>query len=138
MKTRIFIGLITAAICLALPYLSRLPYGLEWVEQYRPDDGYFSSGMLFFQVFAVIPSIVTFLSAIVSRSPYYLPVLLASFAAFAFLILFHHANDLAADAQSALTLIFIPIFAAGGAILAGGIGLAIQEIWLKPKSAMRK
>ena len=133
MKTRVGIGLITALMCLLLPYISRLPYGLDWVAQYQPNGGYFSAGMIFFLAFAILPSIFTFLSALVSKAPCYLPVLLSSFTAFGILAICHHANDLAADAQSGLTLIFIPMFAAGGAIFSGIIGFGIQELWVKPK-----
>lgn len=126
MKTKVKLGLAAATGCLIVPILSRLPKGVEWVAQYRPDEGHFIGGILFFGGFALIPAVVVFVAFLVSREPRFFPGLFATAAAYATLIYLHHDNDLAADAQAALTLVFIPLFVAFIAALCAGAGLLVQ------------
>ncbi|MBP84992.1 MAG: hypothetical protein CMO61_14210 [Verrucomicrobiales bacterium] len=127
MKIQMELGLIAGSLCLAIPFLSRLPRGSDWVAQYLPDEGHFISGTLLFGAFAIIPAIVVFTAALISKSPFYLPVVISALTAIAMLAYWHHDNDLAADAQAAISLIFIPIFAACFAIVGGAVGVGLQS-----------
>jgi hypothetical protein len=126
MKPKLKLGLAAALVCLILPLLSRLPRGMDWVAQYYPDKGYVLIAILFFGGCALVPAIVVLVAFLVSRGPRYWPGLFASLAAWGLLIYWHHDNDLAADAQSALTLIFIPLYAAAIAAVAALLGWIVQ------------
>lgn len=113
MKTRIKIGSIAALLCIAMPFLSRLPGGFDWVAQYLPDKGRFLVVALLMGAFALVPAIVVFFAALLSKPPFYFPVLFSTLVALAMLGYWHHDNDLVADAQAAISLAIIPIYAAG-------------------------
>jgi len=125
------------AICAALsiayvnlvPYLCRLPRGVGWATQYLPEEGKLALGLLFFGAFAslpAIPLIVAFGQR--RRLPSTLPVCLATVTVL--LIYWHHDYDLASDAQAALGLIFIPIYALG-LTTAVGAGSAAVELLVR-------
>ena len=110
---------------IALPYLSRLPRGLDWVLSYLPDEGKLLFGLLFFAAFACLPAIVM-IGALKSLAPFnprlaLLPFLVMSIAT----ILAHYDYDLSSDAQAAIWLVVAPVIVAflGGAttvlVLAG-------------------
>ncbi len=126
MKPQIKIGVIAGLLCLTMPFLSRVPQGSKWVAQYLPDDGHLIGGTLFFGAFAMAPAVAVFCAALISRPPFYFPVLISTLVAVAMLGYWHHDNDLAADAQAAISLIFIPIYAAALALVAGVVGIGIQ------------
>jgi hypothetical protein len=128
MKPKLKLGLAAALLCLILPLLSRLPRGMDWVAQYFPDKGHVLIGILFFGGCALVPAVVVLVAFLVSRGPRYWPGSLAAVAAWGLLVYFHHDNDLAADAQSALTLIFIPLYAAAIAAGAGALGVVVQAL----------
>jgi len=132
MKPKLKLGLAAALVCLILPLLSRLPRGMDWVAQYYPDKGYVLIAILFFGGCALVPALVVLVAFLFSRGPRYWPGLFASLAAWSLLIYFHHDNDLAADAQSALTLIFIPLYAAAIAAGAALFGWIVQ--WFAGKN----
>ena len=126
MKTRIRIGLVAAMLCLAVPLLSRIPRGVDWVTQYLPEEGHLIGGLFFLGAFAMIPAVVVFGAAVLSRPPFYFPVVISTLVAIAMLGYWHHDNDLAADAQAAISLIFIPIYAAVLSLVAGVAGIGLQ------------
>jgi hypothetical protein len=126
MKPKLKLGLAAALVCLALPLLSRLPKGMPWVAQYFPDEGYVLIAILFFGGCALVPAAVVLVAFLVSRGPRYWPGLLAAVTAFVMLAYWHHDNDLAADAQSALTLVFIPLYVAAIAAAAAFLGWLLQ------------
>ena len=126
MKTRIKIGSIAALLCIAMPFLSRLPGGFDWVAQYLPDKGHFLLGALLMGVFALVPAIVVFFAALLSKPPFYFPVLFSTLVALAMLGYWHHDNDLAADAQAAISLAIIPINASSLAFAGGLVGIVCQ------------
>lgn len=128
MKPKLKLGLAAALVCLILPLLSRLPRGMDWVAQYYPDKGYLLIAILFFGGCALIPALVVLVAFLVSRGPRFWPGLFATVTAWVMLIYWHHDNDLAADAQSALTLIFIPLYAAAIAAVAAVLGWIVQLI----------
>ncbi len=129
MKTQIAIGMWAAISCLAMPFLCRMPRGVTWVAQYLPDEGHLIGGMLFFGAFALVPAVIVFCAGLISKPPFYLPVVISTLVALTMLGYWHHDNDLAADAQAAISLIFIPICAGGFALIGGSIGLGIQAIF---------
>lgn len=100
---------------------------MPWVAQYFPDDGYLLIAILFFGGCALVPALVVLVAFLVSRGPRYWPGIFAAAAAFVTLSFLHHDNDLAADAQSALTLVFIPLYAAAIATLAAAVGWLVQK-----------
>ena len=128
MKPTLKLGLAAALLCLILPLLSRLPRGMDWVAQYYPDKGYVLIAILFFGGCALVPALVVLVAFLVSLGPRYWPGLFAAVTAWALLIYWHHDNDLAADAQSALTLIFIPLYAAAIAAVAALLGWIVQFV----------
>jgi hypothetical protein len=101
---------------------------MDWVAQYYPDKGYVLIAILFFGGCALVPALVVLVAFLFSRGPRYWPGLFASLVAWAMLIYWHHDNDLAADAQSALTLIFIPLYAAAIAAVAALLGWIVQFV----------
>jgi hypothetical protein len=127
MKTQTKIGLLAGSLCLAIPVLSRLPRGSDWVAQYLPDEGHFISGTLLIGAFAMIPAIIVFFTALISKSPLFLPVVISTLTTITMLAYCHHNNDLAADAQAAISLIIIPIYAACFAIVGGAVGFGLQS-----------
>ena len=127
MKTKITIGILAGLLCLAMPFISRIPRGSAWVAQYLPDEGNFVSEAIFFGGFAVILAVVVFCSALLARAPYYLPVVASIMTTAILLGLWHHDNDLTADAQAAISLVFIPIYAAGAALITSLSGFGLQE-----------
>ncbi len=128
MKQRIVIGSIAAAFCLAIPFLCRIPRGSDWVAQYLPDEGHVISGTLLFWCFAMIPAVLVFCAGLVSKPPFYFPALISTLVALSMLGYWHHNNDLAADAQAAISLIFIPIYSAALAVVGGLVGLGLQSL----------
>lgn len=110
-----------------LPYLSRLPYGMEWVKQYLPDDGIFSLGMYFFHTFYSVPAVILVLS-IYSSKKYAIPFLSTFLVLTTITLFLNHDYDLASDAQAAIGLIFIPMIEAFFAALALGLGYGIQHL----------
>ena len=127
MKAQTKIGLIAGFLCLATPFLSRLPRGSDWMAQYLPDEGHFILGSLFFGAFAMFPALVVFFAARFSQSPFYFPVVFGTLVAISMLWHWHHDNDLAADAQAAISLVFIPIYSAGLAVVGGIFGFGLQR-----------
>ena len=105
----------------ALPYLSRLPRGLDWVAQYWPDPGFEVVGLIFFHAFYSLPAIPLINSLREDGRPGFvwaLALVLASTVSW----LFHMDYDLAADAQAATGLVILPAMIAGLAwvVLAAG------------------
>jgi hypothetical protein len=111
MYKKVSLLIVVLVLAFLMPYLSRIPgtvvHGSDWFWSYLPDV----SGFLFFSVFNLI-SIIPLLAAglffafgrfKVSFALTALTHLIATF-------YFHHDYDLAADAQAAIGLIFIPIF----------------------------
>jgi hypothetical protein len=94
-----------------VPYACRIWRGLDWVAQYLPDQGKLVSGLLLFGGFAslaAIPLVVSFLLRKWIPITFVVSIIVAT----ALLSFWHHDYDLASDAQAAIGLAFIPIFAA--------------------------
>ncbi|MGH8320711.1 MAG: hypothetical protein ACRESI_02025 [Gammaproteobacteria bacterium] len=117
-KARIAVVLIG----ILLPYLSRLPHGIPWLEQYT-DTGI--GGFLFFGAFNAIAWISIVAISFLYRRPASLlaPCLLG----FGYLAWAHYSLDLASDAQAAIALIFIPIYSLLPIVIGGVIGYVFDR-----------
>jgi len=94
----------------ALPYISRLGGGLDWVMQYIPSSDRLFLGLLFFAVFSAIPGVVLAAMAAGSKGEAKLPLVAAFLVASVLTIDFHRDYDLASDAQAAIGLVIWPIY----------------------------
>lgn len=105
-----------------LPYLVRIPGGSSWLHQYT-DVGI--GGFLFFGIFNAIPWI-----AILSFTFLYkrkLSIIAPALFGFIPLAWVHSVYDLSADAQAAIGLVFIPIYALVPIAMGGIIGYLIDR-----------
>ena len=75
----------------------------------------------------MIPAIIVFFTALISKSPFFLPVVISTLTTITMLAYCHYNNDLAADAQAAISLIIIPIYASCFAIVGGAVGFGLQN-----------
>lgn len=98
--------LIVMLVGILLPYAARLPHGIGWLAQYT-DTGI--GAWLFLGAFnAIAWGAIIAVSLLYKRpSSLWAPALLG----FGFLAFAHYSLDLAADAQAAVALVFIPIYA---------------------------
>lgn len=110
-----------------LPYLSRLPHGAEWVKQYLPDEGFFIPGLFFFHSFYSMPAVILIIS-VYSSKRYAIPFITTFLVLTLITVYLNHDYDLAADAQAAIGLIFIPMIEAFFAALALAAGYGIQHL----------
>jgi len=89
-----------------LPYAARLPRGIGWLQQYT-DNG-IGAGLFLGAFNAIAWGAIIAVSFLYKRpSSLWAPALLG----FGFLAFAHYSLDLAADAQAAIGLVFIPIYA---------------------------
>ena len=104
-----------------LPYVARLPRGAEWLQQYT-DSGF--AGLLLLTKFnAIAWGALLAISFLYQRPASLLaPCLLG----FGYLFWAHNTLDLAADAQAAIVLAFIPIYALVPIAIGGVIGYAVD------------
>ena len=128
MRRQNIFGIASAVSCLMMPFLCRIPRGSEWVAQYLPGDGMTFAGSLFILAFSAIPAVVVFCAAQVSKPRYYLPVLASAAVALLGLANYHSGNDLTADAQSAISLVIIPFYVSGPALIAAIAGYGVQYL----------
>jgi hypothetical protein len=108
----------------ALPYLARLPRGAAWLQQYTHLSGL--AGFLFLSAFNAIPVIAMLALTFVYRKRS--SALFPAAAGFAFLGWHHAQLDLSADAQAAIALIFIPIYALAPIALGAGLGFLFDRL----------
>lgn len=111
-----------AIVGILLPYIVRVPRGTAWVEQYTNLS---VGSFLFFNALNAIAwgSIVA-LSFFFRRPA---PLLIPCAMGFAFLAWAHYTLDLASDAQAAIALIFIPIFALLPITFGGAFGYVVDR-----------
>ena len=110
----------------ALPYLSRLPRGTDWVAQYLPDEGFTVIGLIFFHALYSTPAIPLINSLRKSEGPR-LYWMLALLSVTVLTWLFNKDHDLAADAQAATGLVIFPIMAMGSAYGILALGRKFQK-----------
>jgi len=111
-KARIAIVL----LAILLPYLARLPGGMAWLAQYTNAD---VRGWLFLQAFNAIAWGSILAISLLYRRP--VPLLVPALFGFSYLAWAHYSLDLAGDAQAAVGIVFIPIYALVP-IFFGGVG----------------
>lgn len=105
-----------------LPYLARLPGGIEWLQQYTDIS---IGGWLFFGAFNAIAWGSILAISFKYKRP--LSLIAPCLLGFGFLAWAHYTVDLAADAQAAIALIFIPIFALLPIAIGGIVGYWIDQ-----------
>ena len=110
----------------ALPYLSRLPRGLDWAAQYLPDEGWLVFGLLFFHALYSAPAVPLIKSLRESEKPG-LFWALALLAVTVLTWVFNKDYDLAADAQAATGLVIYPLLAMGAAYGILALGRKFQK-----------
>lgn len=109
-----------------LPYLARLPGGSSWLHQYT-DVGI--GAYLFLGVFnAIAWGAILFCTYLYKRK---LPIIFPVLFGFVPLVWVHSIYDLSADAQSAVGLVFIPIYALVPIAVGGAIGYLIDRYLMK-------
>ena len=124
-KARILVVLLG----LLLPYATRLPRGAEWLHQYT--DLSFG-GWLFLGAFNAIAWGAILVVSFLYRRP--VSLFVPSLLGFGFLAWAHYTLDLAADAQAAIALIFIPIVALAPILVGAAIGYFLDRR-SRPQSA---
>lgn len=92
----------------ALPYLSRLSRGTDWVAQYLPDEGLLVPGLIFIHLFYSLPAI-PLIWALRHKEKPGLVWTLALLVATALTWILHKDYDLSADAQAAIGLVTFPL-----------------------------
>lgn len=98
--------LLVMLVGILLPYAARLPRGIGWLQQYT-DNG-IGAGLFLGAFNTIAWGAIIAVSFLYKRpSSLWAPVLLG----FGFLAFAHYSLDLAADAQAAIALVFIPIYA---------------------------
>ena len=128
MKKRTLIYCLFAYV-IFLPYLCRLYRGPGWAVQYLP-IGLFNNlftellfaipGILFFGCFSAltaIPSVICLRYWKHVPATFFISLVITT----VLLVYFHHDYDLAADAQAAIGLFFIPLYTAAVTIIVSGI-----------------
>jgi len=114
--------IVVALVGILLPYAVRLPRGLTWLHQYL-DVGL--GGFLFFGGFNAIAWVAILALGSLYKRP--VSLLVPSLSGFGFLGWAHYSLDLAADAQAAIALVFIPIYALLPIAVGGLIGYGLDR-----------
>lgn len=125
-KARVIVMLVG----ILLPYAARVPHGIGWLTQYT-DNGI--GAALFLSAFnAIAWGAIILVSLLYKRaSSVWAPALLG----FGFLAFAHYSLDLAADAQAALGLVFIPIYALVPIAIGAIIGYFMDRAGRVPSAA---
>ena len=105
-----------------IPYLARLPGGVDWLSQYTHAD---LRGWVFLQAFNAIAWGSILAISFLYRNP--VSVLAPSLLGFGYLAWAHYTLDLAADAQAAVGIVFIPIYALLPITVGGAVGYVLDR-----------
>lgn len=128
------LGLFCAIVSFFLPILSRLPRGLEWVMHYLPSSGESIFGNLFLLMFALIPPVVIFLFGLNSKSKFCLPLVFAFLAIVIVSVPYYYYLDFTKYNLAGVGLVYIPIIASFFGVVAGLIGIWIENRELKKQN----
>lgn len=138
MKGKIIGALLLIAYVNVLPFVSRLPGGIDWFAQYIPPEEYRISGLLLFAAFssvAAIPIILAFLLRAAIPTTFIISLVTATL----LLASFHYTFDLSSDAQAAIALILAPVFIGGVVMVLAVIsGLIEQSIRATKRSKLKR
>ena len=94
----------------ALPYLSRLPRGLDWATQYLPDEGFLVPGLILIHAMFSLPAVPLNWSLRKKGKPGVIWAL--ALGVVSVITWYTHKDwDLGADAQAATGLVIFPLFA---------------------------
>jgi hypothetical protein len=107
---------------IALPYLARLPGGMAWLRQYT--DAGLDGALLLGGFNAIAWGAVLGISFAYRHAVSVLAPALAGFGALAWA---HATLDLASDAQAAIALVFVPVYALLPIGIGGLVGYAIDR-----------
>jgi hypothetical protein len=139
MKKTIIGSVIILAYVNLVPYACRLWRGLDWVAQYLPlpDEGPSLIKLLaiiFFVAFASLPAIPLIAGFLLRK---WIPITfcLSIIVVTTLLGFWHHDYDLASDAQAAIGLIFIPIYATMLTSVVAGITGTIEFLVRRNRKA---
>jgi hypothetical protein len=112
-----------AIVGILLPYVVRIPGGSAWVRQYTAAG---LGGFLFFEAFnAIAWGSLIGLSFLIRRP---LLLLVPCGLGFGYLAWAHATLDLAADAQAAIALVFIPFYALRPIAIGGVVGFVLDRV----------
>ncbi|MFA1260130.1 hypothetical protein AB8807_21225 [Xanthomonas campestris pv. olitorii] len=114
--------LLLVLVGVVLPYAARLPRGLDWLAQYTDVS---LGGWLFFAAFNAIAWGALVAISFAYRRP--VALLIPSALGYGALAWAHSTLDLRADAQSAVALVFIPIYALLPIALGGVLGYLLDR-----------
>ncbi|MCC8538364.1 hypothetical protein ACDH70_12065 [Xanthomonas axonopodis pv. poinsettiicola] len=114
--------LLLVVVGMLLPYAARLPFGVDWLRQYT-DTGV--GGWLLLGGFNAIAWGALLGISFLYRRP--IALLVPCLIGFGALAWAHASLDLRADAQSALALIFIPIYALLPIAIGGVLGYLLDR-----------
>ena len=114
--------ILVVLVGLVLPYAARLPRGLDWLRQYTEVE---PAGWLFFGAFNAIAWLAILGATFLYRRP--ASVLAPAVAGFGFLAWVHATLDLASDAQAAVALVFIPLYALVPIAVGAVVGLVLDR-----------
>jgi len=116
------VQIIVAVVGILLPYAARLPHGTAWLEQYT-DSGL--GGFLLLGGFnAIAWGAIVAIGRLYKRPE---SIVVPALFGFGFLAWAHSSLDLAADAQAAIALVFIPIYALLPIAVGGAIGYGVDR-----------
>ncbi|MEM7756274.1 MAG: hypothetical protein AAF297_11625 [Planctomycetota bacterium] len=118
--TRLRVGIVVVGII--LPYVARVPRGFARVEQYT--EGPFA-GHILMGAFNAVAWGALLAASFLFRRPG--PMLLPCALGFGFLAVMHYSLDLAADAQAAIALLFIPVYAVVPIAVGVAVGLPSER-----------
>jgi hypothetical protein len=113
---------IVVLVGVLLPYAARLPRGIEWLRQYTDTS---LGGWLFFAAFNAIAWGAMLAISLMYRRP--VSLLAPGLLGFGFLAWAHATVDLKADAQAAIALVFIPIYALVPIAIGGAMGYVVDR-----------
>lgn len=111
-----------AIIGVLLPYIARIPRGLAWLQQYTDIE---PGGYLFLGAFNAVAWGSLVALSFVFRRPG--PLSIPCAFGFGFIAWAHYNLDLASDAQAAIALIFIPIYALVPIAIGAVIGYVLDQ-----------
>lgn len=110
MKKSVIGSVIVLAYVNLVPYACRMGRDVEWVAQYLPDEGHRLSRLFYFGSFAPLPAI-PLVVVLLFRTRLPVTFAVSILVATTLLVFWHHNYDIASDAQAAIGLIFIPMYA---------------------------
>ncbi|HXD35513.1 MAG TPA: hypothetical protein VN624_02590 [Rhodanobacter sp.] len=114
--------IVVVVIGVLLPFVARLPGGLDWLGQYLQGG---VGLLLFVSGFNAIAWGAILACSLAYRRP--VSLMLPAVFGFAYLAWRHYEVDLRADAQASLALVFLPIYALLPIAIGGALGYLLDR-----------